>query len=66
MRLTNRPGTETYEHPAYRSVPGGTFSGNGYPDTLSTHRVSPWPIALRVTSAVLALTLVVCFAFPNG
>ncbi|MBC2860581.1 hypothetical protein [Stappia sp. 28M-7] len=35
-------------------------------DTLSVQKPSPWPIALRVTSAAFFLTLVFCYAFPNG
>lgn len=35
-------------------------------DTLSVRKPSPWPIALRVTSAALLVTLVFCYAFPNG
>lgn len=38
----------------------------GLSDTIAVQKTSPWPIALRVTIAVLVLTLVFCFAFPNG
>ena len=35
-------------------------------DGFTARPVSPWPTALWVTTTVLALTLVVCFVFPNG
>lgn len=35
-------------------------------DTIAAQKTSPWPFALRVTSAALLLILVFCFAFPNG
>ncbi|WP_186387255.1 MULTISPECIES: hypothetical protein [unclassified Stappia] len=37
-----------------------------YADMLTSAKPSPWPIALRVTSAALLLTLIICYAFPNG
>ncbi|MHC5652586.1 hypothetical protein [Stappia sp.] len=43
-----------------------SFTNRTDADTLSVRRVSPWPTALWVTSATLALTFVICFAFPNG
>ncbi|WP_263625838.1 hypothetical protein [Stappia indica] len=35
-------------------------------DGFPIERISPWPIALRVTLTASALLLVLCFAFPNG
>ncbi|WP_281168767.1 hypothetical protein [Stappia stellulata] len=42
------------------------FSDRARTDTLLARRSSPWPLALCVTSAALIVTLVICFAFPNG
>ncbi|SDU28559.1 hypothetical protein [Stappia sp. ES.058] len=42
------------------------FSDPTRTDTLTARKTSPWPLALTVTSAALTLTLIICFAFPNG
>jgi hypothetical protein len=42
------------------------FSDRTRTDTLLARKASPWPLALTITSAALTLTLIICFAFPNG